>query len=277
MIKKLLFLGLSTSLLIACQNPATEANQENNDTADSEEAVSEMPEELPQSYEKGGLKIYPKTSVKEFAGAKLSNNLDEFSSNEQGEIKFDFGVEGYELGAQTTEAGTDLANSDKGQHIHLIVDNGPYSAHYEPSFSKAFPDGPHYAIAFLSRSYHESVKNPGASVVFQFNSGSEQAEEMDLSGPLLFYSRPKGTYSGKDANKILFDFYLANTKLSADKRKVAVTVNDSLEFAFDKWQPYIIEGLPAGENTIEISLLDENGNDINPDMNRTVRKFTLEK
>jgi hypothetical protein len=30
----------------------------------------------------------------------------------------------------------ELANSAKGQHIHFIVNNGPYSAHYSNNFEK---------------------------------------------------------------------------------------------------------------------------------------------
>ena len=35
----------------------------------------------------------------------------------------------------------ELANSAKGQHIHFIVNNGPYSAHYSNNFEKDIENG----------------------------------------------------------------------------------------------------------------------------------------
>ena len=55
--------------------------------------------------------------------------------------KFSFDVNQYELGMQTLkDFDYQLANSAKGQHIHFIVNNGPYSAHYENIFSKTLKD-----------------------------------------------------------------------------------------------------------------------------------------
>ena len=41
---------------------------------------------------------------------------------------------------------------------------------------------------------------------------------------MLFYSRPKAEYAGKDAKIILLDFYLVNTELSKDGNKVKAYV-----------------------------------------------------
>ena len=72
-------------------------------------------------------------------------------------VLFFFEIENYELGAQTINSvNNDLAIA-KGQHIHFIVNNGPYSAHYNQDFSADVKDGD-VVLAFLSRSYHESVK-----------------------------------------------------------------------------------------------------------------------
>ena len=74
---------------------------------------------------------------------------------------FSFEVENYELGAQTLN-NSKLANSAKGQHIHFILNNAPYSAHYSGNFSKKLEEDNNVILAFLSRSYHESVKNSNA-------------------------------------------------------------------------------------------------------------------
>ena len=47
-------------------------------------------------------------------------------------VNFSFDVKNYELGVLTSDANDrDIANSEKGQHIHLILNNEPYSAHYD--------------------------------------------------------------------------------------------------------------------------------------------------
>ncbi|MDZ7849205.1 MAG: hypothetical protein U5L96_22175 [Owenweeksia sp.] len=69
------------------------------------------------------------------------------------------------------------------------------------------------------------MKNEHSAVVFQMAIGQDEDDPkmMDLSQPMLFYSRPKGTYSGESAKRVLLDFYLHNTKLSADGYSVMVT------------------------------------------------------
>ena len=126
-------------------------------------------------------------------------------------------------------------------------------------------------LAFLSRSYHESVKNPNAYILEQVG----EVKDVDLSGEFLFYSRPKGTYKGDDTQKLLLDFYLVNTKISPDGNKVKATVQDK-EFIIDEWAPYFIEGLPKGEITIKLELVDLNGNLIDSPFNSSERTVILE-
>ena len=167
---------------------------------------------------------------------------------------FSFEIENYELGAQTiNNVNNDLANSTKGQHIHFIVNNGPYSAHYNQDFSADVNDGD-VVLAFLSRSYHESVKNPNAYFLTQFG----ENQSYDLTNEFLFYSRPKGTYKGNETKKLLLDFYLVNTDISPTGNKVKATINDVV-FFIDEWTPYYIEGLPLGEISIKLELVNNDG------------------
>ncbi len=174
--------------------------------------------------------------------------------------KFDFTLADgeYQLGAQTADAPNKMcANSAKGQHIHLIIDNKPYAAKYTSSFEYDIEDGEHYLLAFLSRSYHESIKTPKAYVAekIMVKNKSIVARE-PITEPMLFYSRPKGTYVGaKDTEKIMLDYYVINTEIGKD-HYVRVTMNDQAKFILDKWQPYYVEGLGAGSNAITLSLLD---------------------
>lgn len=194
-----------------------------------------------------------------------------------GEVDFTFEVGDYELGAQTEKNGAAsmLANSDKGQHIHYIMDNDPYSAHYEPNFKKEVSEGTHYLVAFLSRSYHESVKNDNSFIAKKIVVGDAGDDmDVDLDEPTLIYSRPKGEYSGADTENLLLDFFLLNTTLSENGNKVRATINGE-EFMITEWAPYVIKGLSKGEATIKLELLDGDGNLIPGGFNEVTRTVTL--
>ena len=185
---------------------------------------------------------------------------------------FSFGVDNYQMGEQTSnDFKFKLANSEKGQHIHLIINNAPYSAHYSENFSKKLEEGNNVLLAFLSRSYHESVKNPNAYYFSQIGDG----EKIDLDKEFLFYSRPKGVYKGIDTEKLLLDFYLINTDISANGNKVKATIQNS-EFIIDEWAPYYIEGLPKGEISIKLELINSEGVLIDSPFNPSYRTVTLE-
>tara|TARA_B100001109_G_C18763045_1_gene426996 strand:+ start:184 stop:891 length:708 start_codon:yes stop_codon:yes gene_type:complete len=204
----------------------------------------------------------------EYANAKIS--LAQTSIVDEG-YEFLFNVIDYKLGLQTLkDFEYNLANSAKGQHIHFIVNNGPYSAHYENLFTKELKDSTNVILAFLSRSYHESVKNPNAFVLTQVGE-----KQVDLDRELLFYSRPKGTYKGVDTEKLLLDFYLVNTEISKNGNKVRATIQDK-EFIIDEWAPYYIEGLSKGEVKIKLELIDSSGSLIDTHFNPSERTIILE-
>jgi hypothetical protein len=91
----------------------------------------------------------------------------------------------------------------------------------------------------------------------------------------FFYSRPKGKYVGEDTKKLLLDFYLINTEISEQGNKVRATIEDT-EFIIDEWVPYYIEGLPKGEITIKLELINSNGDLIETRFNPSIRTITLE-
>ena len=192
-------------------------------------------------------------------------------------VNYTFDVQEYELGVPTEDYETrGIANSAKGQHIHFIVNNGPYSAHYMNSLNKELDAGNYVVLAFLSRSYHESVKSPDAFHIENLVVGDVEPDSADLAAPHLFYSRPKGTYVGADTKKVMLDFYLLNTTLSADGNKVRATINGN-EFMIDEWAPYYIEGLPMGRTEIKLELIDAEGNLIPGSFNSVERSITLEE
>tara|TARA_B100001027_G_scaffold210744_1_gene178217 strand:- start:52 stop:765 length:714 start_codon:yes stop_codon:yes gene_type:complete len=204
-----------------------------------------------------------------YLNAKISTAS--ITLGDENEYTFSFDISDYELGAQTMNTvENQLANSGKGQHIHFIVNNGPYSAHYINNFNKKFDNNDNVILAFLSRSYHESVKNPNAFVLTQLGEN-----KIDLNNEFLFYSRPKGIYKGKDTEKLLLDFYLINTTISPDGNKVKATINDT-EFIITEWAPYYLQGLPKGDVKIKLELINSEGKLVDSPFNPSVRTVTLE-
>lgn len=238
----------------------------------NESESNETMQETPQSE----ILVSPVYDSPDFPDAIIEMNAPaEGAMLDPGKVKFSYDVTNYDLRAQTSDAATkNCANSKDGQHIHLILNNGPYTAHYDPAFEMDLTEGHYVCLSFLSRSYHESLKNPEAYDLRQFTVGNAEAENVDLTGPNLFYSRPKGTYTGDDTKKILLDFYLVNCKLSADGYKVRATINGK-EFMLDEWVPYFVEGLPMGENTFKLELLDANGSLVDSPFNSVERTITL--
>jgi hypothetical protein len=208
-------------------------------------------------------------------------NMESLDVTKEGDkfiANLNFDVINYELGVQTEGSDTrGIANSAKGQHIHFIINNGPYSAHYEPEFSKEMEEGNYVLLAFLSRSYHESVKNPNAFWVDKVVIGEPTEElEVDFTQPHMFYSRPKGTYTGEDTKNVMIDFYLLNVNLSPDGNKVRATINDQ-EFIIDEYAPHYASNMPMGENTIKLELIDNEGNLIPGPFNSVTRTVNLEE
>ncbi|QCR24109.1 hypothetical protein [Pontibacter sp. SGAir0037] len=195
---------------------------------------------------------------------------------EAGAVEFVYDVSNFQLSRMTPHSNAEhLANSQEGQHIHNIVDNEPYTAHYETTFTKEISEGDHVILSFLSRSYHESLKHQNAYDLRVVTVGNpKQRINFDVNAPHMFYSRPKGEYIGADAEHIMLDFYLVNTTLASNGNKVRATINGT-EFMLDKWMPHIIEGLPMGENTIKLELLDKNGKVMPGPYNSVERTITL--
>lgn len=201
-------------------------------------------------------------------------------------VTFEFKVEGFELQAQTFDAGGKRCNnSEKGQHIHFILDNEPYKALYEPKNEIVLPNSTeHYLMAFLSRSYHESVKSKGAAMLLHFHIDQNgKVQKMDNpKTPMVFYSRPKGDYLGADTTRVLLDYYIWNCTLGADTNKIEAMLltpgyekQDTTIFKLEKWEPKFIVNMPTGKSTIIMTILDKNGNIVDGPNNKVTREFNL--
>lgn len=274
---------ITAVLSIGCKQESKEAATQVEETTELDqktESTTEAPSEQPE------VSIMVGERSPAFPGAKAR-----FSSLKDGDVLDDSNisvvvdVDNYELGIQTdTQRAQEIANSGKGQHAHIILDNDPYFANYEagePFDIGVLDEGPHTLIVFPSRSYHESVKASGSVDIANFYVGKNEGEFLlDESKPTIIYSRPKGTYKGQDAKKIMLDFYLINAELGDDyKAKYTIHKNEAgapeYSITMGEWSPAFVTGLTSGEYIITLQLLDSDGDLVEGPFNNTERKITV--
>lgn len=220
----------------------------------------------------------------EFPGAslKISSIKAEKVGNDSTKLSFKFDVKNYELKGQTADAANKMCNnSAQGQHIHFVMDTQPYKALYEPKNEVTLANGTeHYLMVFLSRSYHESVKSAGAAALYHFKiTENGSLEKLDNpKTPMVFYSRPKGDYLGKDTANILLDFYVWNGSLGSDNHVVADITSangQTAKFTLDQWAPKFINHLSTGKSKVVLTLTDKQGNPVDGPCTSATREFNL--
>ncbi len=196
-------------------------------------------------------------------------------------VTVSFEVQNFDLGVKTKGHGKNgLAASDKGQHIHLIVNNEPYQAIYDTEKPVVISDlkpGRHAIRAFLSRSWHESVKAAGSyqEIDFYFQ---KVTTELVPTTAVLTYSRPKGEYTGKDAKLILVDFFLDKVELENGQlpngMKIKLVVDGKASY-LTEWKAYYLKDLSPGEHQIQLALLDAKNKRVPGAFNNTYRKIIV--
>jgi hypothetical protein len=179
-------------------------------------------------------------------------------------------------------------------HVHLILDNKPYKAIYDPkepvrlnelAAGEALAEGMHVLVAFPSRANHESVKTKDALTVVPFWVGKKDAAAAKndfTKKPMLIYSRPKGEYNGEMANHVLVDFQVANVTLAEGKEHVHVTVSGPgidkpIEGHVEKFgTPLYIDNLQNGSYTLKVELMDGTNKLIDGPWNSTTRTIKVD-
>lgn len=208
---------------------------------------------------------------------------DEGARFEEGEaVQVALRVSGYDLG-RPTPGGTDrgIARTSDGQHVHLVVNDEPYRAVYdtdEPVVLEGLPPGTHVLRAFPALDWHESVKSPGAFATRVIHVGDGEIERPpELDGPLLTYSRPVGEYRGAEADSVLVDFYLSGVRLSPEGFRVRLTLDEGSEWILTRWEPHLLVGLPEGEHTARLQLLNPDGVPVPGGLNRAERSIRIRR
>ncbi len=256
----LLFIGIS---IVACGDTSENSEDKSEESAETGDKTSYKGTPLTTKYT-----LTSFTRSESFPDAAIG-----FVNFENGDWRFKVGSTTYQLGEQTSDVDSKgCANSAEGQHIHLIVDNEPYAAKYESAFHHDISDGTHSVLAFLSRSYHESIKTETSYIVNRMKIENGALKGMEpITSPMLFYSRPKGVYEDDDTKRVMLDYFMVNTN---SDHYVQADINGQV-FDLKDWVPRYIEGLPAGDNTIKLSLLDKEGNLVDVKNNPVSRTFKL--
>lgn len=270
--KKLILPAIAAAaMLTSCNdNTATNTNTTKVDTTATQKAgitVDPFDNKSPE-FENATL------GIKNIKAVKLGND--------SATITIEYNVNNYELKAQTSDATTKGCNNSKdGQHIHFILNNEPYVALYEPKHTFNVAIGQeYYLMSFLSRSYHEALKNKEAAQLVHFTVNQDgKLEKLDAPKvPMLFYSRPKGDYVGKEnTDKVLLDYYIYNP--NADKNYQVKAKINGRDFDLPTWQPYFIQNAPMGDMEVVLELTDDQGTKIDgvhTKINRTVTLATAE-
>ncbi len=187
-------------------------------------------------------------------------------------------VDGFALGADSGmfDRADEIAVSDMGQTIHVVVDNQPYipmneqpldpfteqGFYYDTSYKFEIPKrlsrGVHTLRVFPARSFGESLKGENTYAAMTFYVGGEEGTVPDLSKPYLTYNEPSSRMDLSQDQPILLDFYLSNCTLTSDGYKVRLSIDGKVQRTLTLWVPYYIYGLPKGKHTVRLELLGKN-------------------
>lgn len=266
-----MLLAFSPLLWTACDSNSSSGEGATFDTVHAEMPIPISLTEFPASTD------FPKAQL------NMGNVTATKVGDDSVKLSFQFKVANYELKAQTPDAsGMQCNNSKDGQHIHFVLDNAPYKALYEPKTEVTLAKNTeHLLVAFLSRSYHQSLKNKEAALIYRFkidDAGKLSVLETPKT-PVLTYSRPKGDYIGKDIDNLLLDFYVWNASLGNDYGvKVHLTADlVDTSFVLKEWKSYFLKNIPEGEATIKLTLVDKNGEKVAGEATEVSRTIHLAK
>ncbi|MES2703087.1 MAG: hypothetical protein V4649_10635 [Bacteroidota bacterium] len=256
-----------------------------NDSSTTTESTTTKTDTVAAAAARQPIALSAVTPSPEFPGAALGIGAvkAEKVGADSAKVTFNFNVKNYELKMQTSDKDNKMCNnSAQGQHIHFILDNLPYKALYEPKNEVTLADNSeHYLMAFLSRSYHESIKSKGAALVYHFKideKGNLKKLE-DVKTPMVFYSRPKGDYFAGDTTNVLLDYYIWNFEPAADGYKVKADIapasGEATSVTLDKWEPRFINNLGTGKSKVTLTLVDKDGKQVEGPNTNVSREFNL--
>jgi hypothetical protein len=179
-----------------------------------------------------------------------------------------------------------------GAHLTVQVDDGPpLRVTGEPAgpggaaretFELAVPmaeltPGSHRISVFAARPWGEVVKSPGASAQIRVHRVAANPLSLPARGTPQLLAVSPAELSGAEPQ--LVDWWLQDAPLQGlrdgDARwRLRVTINGD-SFLVDQNAPLWLRGWRQGSNSLQLELVDERGEPINPPFNSLVREVTL--
>lgn len=260
------------------------------------------PSETPVAKKKEQIRVVPVTRTPESENSTVFIALPK-----PGEIITDqpvwvqFRTQQYSLGADSGqfERASQVAVTNMGQTVHVVIDNEPYFPVNEPAIDPfnelgnfrltyykfkipyLLKDGPHTLRMFLARSFGESLKGFNTFQALNFQIGNKDASGkkmggVDLFEPYLTYNEPSDQIPLTANKPLLLDFFLSNCELSADGYRVQLSIDGQVARVLTSWQPYYIYGLKKGTHTIRLELLDSHNTLVPGPFNDVERKILVQ-
>ncbi len=206
-----------------------------------------------------------------------------------------FRIYGFALGAASQfERASEVAVSQKGQTVHVVVDDHPYFSinepaidpfdesgyYYDTSYKFEIPyrlgSGMHTIRMFPTRSFGESLKGDNTYAAIQFYVGdATENPNIDLSVPYITYNEPSPLMPLQAGKPVLLDFYLSNAELSPDGYKIRLSIDGKVNRTINYWVPYYIYGLSPGRHTIRLELLDSQNKQVPGSFNDVSQTITV--
>jgi len=243
------------------------------------------------------MRILPVNPTPEPATAVLAIALPRFDEVvKRNPIYLQFRMDGFSLASSSSQflRSQELAITDMGQTVHVIIDNNPYfpvngpaiepfeesGYYYDTSYKIELPysleEGMHIIRAFPARSFGESLKGETAFQTSVFFVGNRtNTENIDLSKPFLTYNEPSDQFHYEEGRPVLLDFLISNCELTKDGYKVKLTVDGRFTRMLTSWQPYYIYGLSEGKHTIRLELFGQKDVLIPGPFNRVERTIVI--
>lgn len=252
--------------------------------------------EKPSPMGKEQIRVLPVAKTPEASTVVLAMSVPEAGTVLGGNpVWIQFRIDGYALGAASQFPREDeVAVSDMGQTIHVVIDNHPYFSVNEPAIDPFNEDGFYYDTSykfeipyslseglhiirmFPARSFGESLKGENTFFTSFFYVGSQKNRpNIDLTGPFLTYNEPSDQMDLVSNQPVLLDFLVSNCELSQDGYKVRLTVDGKVSRVITAWQPHYIYGLRAGKHQIRLELLNSQNHVVPGVFNTVERTITV--
>lgn len=252
--KTFLIPWLISSLLIlgtSCGSDKGETTQQ------TPEALAQGSDDAPSAIQFAEHKVeaYPDAIIEMYS--PLGN--ENFS---EGKVPFEFNIKNYPF-----------TEGLRGFQYRLSINgNNPVSYHL-PIFQRDFKPGTYRVVAYLIDQEGVALKEFGNYVDRDFTIGSSNPFP-DSDEPYMILNLPEEKQSYAADQDVIVDFLLIGGGLKEEGLKFLVEVNGQQQ-QIRNLHPLAVKGLPAGQHTVTVRLVRENGEELDGIFTSAKRSITI--